>query len=404
MELFRKKENCCACEACKSVCPKSAITLKSDDYGSYYPYIDEGLCIECGLCMKVCSFQNGFLSNRPKEVLVAINKSLETIRKSSSGGVFPIIAEEILELGGKVYGSVFDENNEVCHIGISEKKDIKKMQGSKYVRSEIRSTFIDIEQDLKHGRYVFFSGTPCQVGGLISFLRKDYEKLYTADLICHGVPGKKIFDDYLNDLEKELNGNINEFIFRDESGGWGILSKAKYTSKGRQKVKFITSIESVYLNYFLKGVNLRPNCYICPYAQEKRVADFTIGDYWGIEAEHPELIRDEKINILNGVSVIMMNTKKATDFKLNLSKKAQLFPSTYSKAVRKNPQLMKPTKSPESREFRMEIYKKNGIDGLKCFYHKEQGLAIYAAKMKSLLPRDLITYLKKIRKRLNLSK
>ena len=209
--LFDDKKNCCACGACMNVCPKDAIRMEEDDYGFLYPQIDETKCVQCGACKKVCAYQNGSKLFEPKQVFVAVSKNKKQLLNSASGGVFAAVATKILKDGGVVFGATLDFENGHAnphHIKIENQKQLTKLQGSKYVQSAIGITYKQTKDYLKKGRIVLFSGTPCQISGLYEYLGKEYDNLYTIDVICHGVPNAKFFDDYLQ-IEKQRRSADN---------------------------------------------------------------------------------------------------------------------------------------------------------------------------------------------------
>ena len=198
IELFAEKKNCCGCGACMNVCPKSAIHMEKDEYGFVYPEINIEQCVECGACKRVCAFQNKTTQNKPQRVLAIAGKNDSLVKKSASGGLFATIALAVLEQGGCVYGAVMLHENHklrIHHVCCETKEELERLQGSKYVQSSLGSIFKDVQEKLKKGKTVLFSGTPCQVDALKSYLRKDYEKLLTVDIICHGVPSEQFFND-----------------------------------------------------------------------------------------------------------------------------------------------------------------------------------------------------------------
>ncbi|NMA84106.1 MAG: 4Fe-4S dicluster domain-containing protein, partial [Epulopiscium sp.] len=271
IELFNQKKNCCNCAACMNICPKQAITIKTDEDGFSFPMINRDLCIECGLCNNVCAFQNIPISgNVPISTYVAINKDMDVLSASASGGIFGALASLILDKNGVVFGCAFNNKMEPKHICIDNLLDMKKIQGSKYVQSDINTTYIEAKRYIKNGRYVLFTGTPCQIAGLKSFLGKDYNNLITADIICHGVPSADFFKGYIKYLEDKLKGKVIDLKFRDKSKGWGHIEKVIYKKDGIIKEKLIQPFNSYYHSYFLKGDILRENCYECKYACSSR--------------------------------------------------------------------------------------------------------------------------------------
>lgn len=223
--LFDDKSKCSGCEACKNICPQNAISMEIDEYGFIYPKINHDKCVKCGLCKRVCAYQKENTENEYIQVYAAMTHKEDILMKSASGGVFGTIAEEFLNDEGIVYGCSMEIENDVItpkHIRITDKNDLEKLQGSKYVKSKINDVYTNVEEDLKNNKKVLFSGTPCQVDALKSYLKLKNAKLdnlYTIDLICHGTPSTKMFQDYVKKYEKALNGKIINIKFRDKKIG-----------------------------------------------------------------------------------------------------------------------------------------------------------------------------------------
>lgn len=307
------KSECCACTACEQACPVQAISFAPDNEGFLYPSINEERCVDCGLCERVCPVEHPNYSNTDSPgVYAAMVKDVEQRKKSSSGGMFYVIASWILQQGGKVYGATIDENHQVKHIGVDNFDDLYLLRGSKYVQSALQHIFRDIKKELKTGRWCYFVGTGCQVAGLKSFLRKDYDTLLTSDLVCHGVPSQWLFDQHVQYLEKKYKGKVSNYQFRNNDG-WGGCEIFDVTNhKGKiRRYKFPSYDLSPYLYSFMYGMTSRYSCYECPFARIPRQGDITLADYWGVKEFFPE------INRTNGVSLLLLNTSKgATAFNL----------------------------------------------------------------------------------------
>lgn len=199
MIKIQNKQDCCGCAACVQRCPKRCISMKEDNEGFLYPVVDESVCIDCGLCEKVCPIINRPEKLPVKEVLAVKNRNEAERMASSSGGVFIALAKKTIEKGGVVFGAVFDENWEVMHTYAETLDEVKPMMGSKYLQSRIGNSFRDAEKFLKEGREVLFTGTPCQVTALHNYLRKDYLNLLSVDFLCHGVPSPGVWRKYLDE-------------------------------------------------------------------------------------------------------------------------------------------------------------------------------------------------------------
>lgn len=293
------KEQCCGCSACVHICPKHSISFQEDKEGFLYPKIDLATCIDCGLCEKVCPVINQEPEREPLEVYAAKNDD-ESIRlKSSSGGIFTLMAEKIIDEGGVVFGAKFNENWEVVHDYTDTVEGLDPFRGSKYVQSVIGETYKQAESFLKVGRKVMFTGTPCQIAGLKKYLRKDYENLLTVDFVCHGVPSPLVWRMYLEEESIRFGKDINaveEINFRDKSTGWKTYSFSIKLSKNIVSSAVFT--DNNYMGAFLSNLSIRPCCYHCPAKAGRSGADITIGDFWGIENVLPELDDDRGMSVL----------------------------------------------------------------------------------------------------------
>lgn len=383
--LFNEKKDCCDCGACKNICPKDAIYMYLDEYSFEYPKIDREKCISCGLCNKVCAFQNIEETNIPIETYVGVAKDESIILKSASGGIFATMAQMYLREGGVVFGATFDKEFNPIHIGIDRIEDLHKLQGSKYVQSSIEATYKETKKYLLEGRKVLYSGTPCQIAGLNGYLMKEYDSLLTIDIICHGVPSAKFFKDYLKVLEDKLNGKLVDFKFRDKNVSWEKNGSIKYETGGKVKEKKLYGSESSYYYYFSSSDCFRENCYNCKYTCENRPGDITIGDYWGIESEHPELLGKGKIQEEKGVSVVVANSLKGKN-EIEKCDGFNKFISNFSKARIKNGQLNNPSKKGTKYTDVMNKYKNDGFIAVDRLYNKEVGIKKYKNRVKSMIP------------------
>ena len=273
---IENEKDCCGCGACANICPVNAITMKENEIGFIYPIVDEALCIGCGQCKKVCVFSDKSVgANVDPLVYAAASKNREVLSESSSGGIFTELAQAVIDKGGAVFGAAWTEDFSLNHICVDNKDDLKHLRGSKYVQSSTEDTFTKTEELLKSGRYVCYSGTPCQIAGLKAFLKKDYDKLLTIDIICHGVPSVKMLKDDLSYLSGKKKIKIENVKFRDKEYGWGVTGSL---ANGKSKVKY-DALNSPYYFYFLNGEVYRDSCYNCRFASEERQGDITLGDY-----------------------------------------------------------------------------------------------------------------------------
>lgn len=343
-------DKCIECNACAQVCKAKAIILKPNEEGFSYPVVDTDRCSDCGLCVKVCpALNSGSIKNPAGKFYAAQNKNKSVLAQSSSGGLFSAIAENVIAKGGIAYGAAWDKNLCLHHTGIADVKELYKLRGSKYVHSEIGNTYIEVRENLKKGREVYFVGTPCQVAGLKLFLRKDYTNLITSDLICHGTPSQKIFNMFVRQMAIDRNETIIDYNFRDKRVfGWTCASSSSSSvdSRGRNHYIYYDRNMRSYFNAFLNGHITRQECYECPFACMERVGDITLADYWGIRKHHPEFP-----DIKEGVSMIIVNTTKGEQMLKEVESNLVLANSTVEHVLNTtNHNLHSPTPKPKERE------------------------------------------------------
>lgn len=302
------KEKCCGCSACAQKCPKHCIDMREDEEGFLYPHVDTKKCINCNICENVCPVINQNTEKSPISCYAAKNPNEEIRIDSSSGGVFSMLAEQILNQGGVVFGAKFNESCIVEHAYCENREELGLYRGSKYVQSNIGNSYIDVKRFLEQGRYVLFSGTPCQVAGLRRFLGKNFNNLLTVDFICHGVPSIKVFHRYLKEDLKITNiKSVKSVKFRNKQYGWKSFSLV-ITVKEKDTDKECIAESSMFRrNSFMKGflanLYLRPSCYNCPVKSGKSGSDITLADFWGISKVFPDFDDDR------GVSALIINTE-----------------------------------------------------------------------------------------------
>ncbi|NLJ70774.1 MAG: 4Fe-4S binding protein [Clostridiaceae bacterium] len=375
------KKTCSGCEACVSVCPKHAITMKPDKFGFIFPYIDKSLCIDCGLCMKKCQFKNDEISNSKSKVYAVVNKNEEMCISSASGGAFTALAQWIFDKNGIVVGCAWDEHIMPKHIIISSMKDIGKLQGSKYVQSSMGVIYEHVKEYLEHDRYVLFSGTPCQCAAIRAYLNRKYEKLFCVELLCHGVPNAKMFREYLDMLEKKMRAKIIDIHFRDKKLGWGALLRIDYLKEGRHRIKYLKPEESYYYYYFFKrSLFFRESCYSCKYASEHRLSDFTIGDYWGGQNFHPTFDQAK------GISVLIATGEKAINTLPELRNYLLMEESSIDYVKIENGQVSKPSLKDSSYDELLERLTTRGSEAFEEEYHKRYRKNVFFGKLKRLVP------------------
>ena len=279
--LFYEESSCSGCGACALSCPKKCIEMKKDQEGFWYPHIDCEKCVDCGLCEKVCHCKGLPKLKNVQKVYGAYNKDKQIREKSSSGGIFNILAQKVLEREGVVFGAAFNEDFSVYHKYVTSKENLSELMGSKYVESKLGESYKQVKEFLQNERWVLFSGTPCQVAGLLKYLGKDYEKLITMDFICHGVPSASVWGKYISDWQEEKKSKLINVNFRNKTYGWKIFSlKLDFNNNTTYIGKVVVD---KYLRAFINDICLRPSCYNCNTKGEKRVADITVGDFWNIQ-------------------------------------------------------------------------------------------------------------------------
>ncbi len=347
---LKKKRDCCGCSSCVQKCPTHCITLVEDNEGFLYPKIDTSVCINCGLCEKVCPWLNRPEPIEPQKVLAVKNCNEDERMASSSGGVFIALARKIIEKRGVVFGAIFDKDWEVIHVYAETIEGVRPMMGSKYVQSRINNSFRDAEKFLKEGRKVLFTGTPCQIAGLHQFLRKDYPNLLSVDFLCHGVPSPGVWRRYLNETfiypaQKVTEKNavmfsslksmhkITNINFRDKQQfGWKEFSFVVRGSAYKEDKNSILLSDmhkvNLYMRGFLANIYLRPSCYQCKCKNGISHSDLTIADFWGITQLMPDFDDDK------GVGLVLLNTNRGvTEFdRLNM----EIMQSTLEVAKRFN--------------------------------------------------------------------
>ena len=372
---LKEKKDCCGCSACVQKCPKQCISLREDCEGFLYPEVDQSICIDCGLCEKVCPILHQGEEHKPLKVYAAKNHDEEIRKQSSSGGIFTLFAEKIINEGGVVFGARFDENWEVKHDYTETIEGLAAFRGSKYVQSRIEDNYRKAETFLKQGRKVLFSGTPCQIAGLKCFLRKEYENLLTVDFICHGVSSPGVWRQYLKETVARMcdknsvstdpismeNAHVESISFRDKSHGWKKYSFAlTLSATTRSGVKNTVSLCEVFpQNTFMKGfladLYLRPSCYACAAKSGKSGSDITIGDLWGA----PSIIGNNDDD--RGTSLVLIN-KETT-----ILEDAPLWMEQidYQSAFIYNPSIERSVRIPQKRDlFYVAFEKKESLENV----------------------------------------
>ena len=336
------KSKCYSCHSCVLSCPKNAIRMQETAEGFLYPDVNAE-CVHCGICVRACpALTPPAIDVFKKECYCAYLLDNEKRMQSTSGGVFSGLAEKIILDGGIVFGAAYDTDLNVSQIAVDNLNDLQKLKGSKYVESYTGDSFKQVKLFLDKGRSVLYSGTPCMIAGLKTFLGKTYENLITVDIICHGVPSRKLFRKYLEWLGKKYRGKIIYYGFRDKDvGGWSCGGKAKT----KTKTKTIAGSCDPYYASFLRGETYRESCYTCPFANTQRIGDITLGDFWGVESFYPEIDRTK------GVSCVIVNSCKGQAFFDSVKEQLNTRRTNIESILFQNDNLKFPTQRSSMRNF-----------------------------------------------------
>lgn len=347
--MFLENQNprdCCGCSACSNICNASAITMKQDKCGFYYPHLDKEKCKNCGLCENVCPMMENYVTQTAEPDIYAVcNPDKTVLLESSSGGMFTLLAKWTLEQKGVIYGVAYDDCFSVRHMRAENEETAWKFRTSKYVDSDISEVYAHITDDLKNGRTVLLTGTPCQIAGVSRYLklrRANTEKLYTCDNICHGVPSRKIWEDYLEILRTKYissDDQITHINMRSKKVSW----REKVLEISLKKGNISNIINDFSFNRFFASLyGARPSCFHCHYTSYLRPSDFTLGDFWtGETAGLP-------FDIENGVSEVLVNTPKARLLFDQLKKNANIY--TLTKKQGWQPHLEYSAKAPKNQD------------------------------------------------------
>lgn len=331
-------KNCSSCGACANICAHGAITMQLDKEGFYRPVVDSSKCVKCGLCEKACPWESEVLnpngSTQAPKTVAAYAQDEEIRLQSSSGGIFTVLAEKILDEGGVVVGVAQLSPTRFGHIIVDNKNDLAKLRGSKYVQADVGTIYKDVRALLKDGRKVLFSGTPCQVAGLYAVLGKTASaNLFTVDVVCHGVPSVKVFEKYISELELLHKSRLYSVVFRDKETGWKTYSLLYRFENGNTIQEHHE--KSNYMRLFLSRICQNASCTDCSYRKLPRIADITLGDFWGLSKYYPEM-DDNK-----GTSVVLLNTDHGKKFFDAIEERVILCDSRIEYAAESNPCIVK---------------------------------------------------------------
>ncbi|MCM1134490.1 MAG: Coenzyme F420 hydrogenase/dehydrogenase, beta subunit C-terminal domain [Clostridium sp.] len=343
-KIFSEKAGCYGCGLCVASCPFHAVSMRADKEGFLYPSINKRKCSHCGKCEAVCPHKKAGAGKKEKIYLAAQAIDNKIRYASTSGGVFPILAEWILVKGGIVFGAAMGEDGSVQHKAVQDINELAMLQKTKYVQSNLAGCYEKVKQLLKDGKLVLFSGTPCQCQAVKQYVGKENKNLLLVDLICYGVPSPGIWGKYVAELERRFHGKLSEFYFRDKRGKDNGHT-VSMTIGGKEYSGSIN--DNVFCRLYFRNYNIRPSCYQCPFTTTERDSDITIGDFWGIENVNPKM--DDKM----GTSLMILHNRKAVKLWEAVKEKFRYFQCTEEEALQ--PRLCIPTPIPQKRRLFMAL-------------------------------------------------
>lgn len=370
--LENNKKDCTGCSACIGICPNKAVQMVYNSEGFATIEIDKNKCVKCGLCIKVCPLDGCIKSQKLLKAYYGRSKNEEIVKKSSSGGIFTVLAEKILKENGIVYGAAYDYNSKSVIYTSTEKVDLDSLRRSKYVWSNPQSIFLEIKNKLLIGKKILFCGMPCHVSGLYNYLGRDYENLITLDFVCGGCSSPVIFKEYLEDLEKKYNSKVKNINFRPKLKGWN-LHMIKIDFFNKKSYKNYGYCDPFFRGYIYSKALVREACSGCHF-RYNHSADIILADFWKFK-DIKDLVEDNK-----GYSLVVTNSLKGEkiieEIKISTGELSEI-PFEISKY---NFTVEKYISNPKRKEF-FEVYKREGFKKASKTYMK----GIYLFKLKQLL-------------------
>ena len=344
-------DQCTGCAACLNSCSHNAIKMVQGINGHLYPEVNDDVCVGCKLCVNICP--NNHLPEYHKNMAAYIATAIDSdeAKTSTSAGIATVFSRFIIRQGGVVYGSSGIDCTHIHHIRVNSEHELYKIKGSKYVHSAIEDILLKVKTDLKIGLKVLFIGTPCQVSGLLSYLRKPYDNLYTIDFVCHGVPSQQILTDCIIACLPNENPSKIDLKFRIKEKGKSRYGLFAFDKDGKTLYRSLFP-DNGYITGFLYGLFYRESCYQCHFTRPERVSDLTVGDYWD---------REHQINLVNsseGLSMLAINTEKGSVLVNKCDGMIMKNPYDYSQLVIRNGQLSHPIK----KHSRYETFKRDYME------------------------------------------
>ena len=382
MPVLAKYEDCTGCGSCSDSCHNKAIKMvPRNGFGHLYPYVEKDKCIECGACEKSCPFVEKTLEQiPPQKCYAAWVKDIEENRKSTSGGMATLFAQRIIDLGGVVYGCA-NIGIEFKHVRVDNREALESLRGSKYVQSKIGNTYCQCKKDLQENRIVCFSGTPCQIEGLLNYLGDKFENLITIDLVCHGVPSPKVWSIYLADIEKKEKATIAGYSFRSKKTGYHDFGTEILLSNGKSIYTHDKGVEKDFMHLaFFNELCSRPSCHDCAFKTLERRSDFTLFDLWHM-SDFNAKYEDDK-----GTSAVFIHSLKGYNIIRELAQKHTVVEIDYQKAMELDGNNIEFSMIPNKRreEFFLDLDNLS-IDELKVKYFSNRRVVNQSVVIKKML-------------------
>lgn len=338
MNITQILDACTGCGVCAAVCPSAAVKMQPDAHGFLRPVVDDAACTDCGLCTRKCPVSVLPQNSAHTDVLTGYAKDGALLPRSSSGAIFPVLAAEIIRKGGLVFGAAFDGQFQVVHTAAESVEELSALCSSKYVQGRIPSDcYAQVKAALVAGRWVYFSGMPCQVAALKSYLSRDYDTLITQDTACHSVPSPMVWKNYRSALEMQNGSKLKSFSFRKKATGWENYHIHAVFESGEEFSQ--PAAENPYQRGFIKGLYSRSACFDCKFKGIERCSDITLADYWGVKGIQPEAYHPQ------GTSLVLLHSEKGRALLERCKDRLQTCPAAEG-ALTWNPAMLRPIQKP----------------------------------------------------------